>query len=135
MIATGLRTLLLGDSNITAIIGTRLYPIQLPQKPTLPALTYFRVSGEEQASNSGSQDYGWARFQIDAWAETFNEAETLANLVKERLHGFSGTVSNSDSPPLSWVFQGIFAMTMRDFYEPEPKQYRVSRDYMMWFVD
>jgi hypothetical protein len=130
VIEVGLRTLLITDAQIAAILGTRVYPLILPQGPTLPAATYFKVSGEDQISNSGSQDYGWARYQIDAWATTFTAAQTLADLIRSRLHGFNGAVTSGSD---SWSFQGIFAMTVRDFYESDPKQYRVSRDFMVWF--
>lgn len=132
-INSGLRTLLLADSNIASVVDTRVYPVQLPQNPTLPAVTYLAVSGNREVSNSGAQDYGYKRFQIDAWALTQAAALALADLITTRLVGYSGTFDDDNSPATSWTIQGAFFAGEREFYESEPKQYRVSRDYMIWF--
>ena len=134
-IHAGLNRLLVSDASIAAVITARCYPIQLPQNPTLPAVTYFAVSGDRLKSNSGPQDYGWTRFQIDTWALSMSAALSLADLILARLDGYKGSFDDGNSPAVStWTIQGAFLAGERDFYESDPKQYRVSRDYMIWFV-
>ena len=66
-----------------------------------------------------------SRFQIDAWALKYKDALTLADAVRIALDGYSGTVAGT-------VIQCITLDNSRDFYEDDPEQYRVSRDYMIW---
>jgi hypothetical protein len=44
VIEEALRARLIGQSGLTALVSTRVYPLGLPQNPTLPAITYALVS-------------------------------------------------------------------------------------------
>jgi hypothetical protein len=68
------------------------------------------------------------RFQIDAWAATPDEANTLADLVKFYLDGFSGSMDTV-------VVQGAFFETERDDYQADIDMYRVSRDYIIVYEE
>lgn len=131
-INAGLRAFLGADSAISAIIGampnTRVYPVRLPQNPTLPAITYFRVSGQRVHASSGALGLSGPRMQIDCWATKYEDAHALAELVRKRIDGYRG-------PMGSETVQGVFFESERDLYEPEPDQHRVSRDYFVWFSE
>jgi hypothetical protein len=65
----------LADAGLSAIIGTRFYPIQFPQNPTLPAAVYQRIStvpyythAANLTSDQGSS--AWIRIQITAKFQT-----------------------------------------------------------------
>lgn len=131
-INAGLRSFLGADAAINAIIGampnTRVYPVRLPQNPTLPAITYFKVSGRRVHSSNGALGLSGPRFQIDCWASKYEDAHALAELVRKRIDGYSGVMGSE-------TVQGVFFESERDLYEPEPDQYRVSRDYFIFFEE
>jgi hypothetical protein len=129
-IAADLRTLMLEDASVAADVGAaRIYPLQLPQNPALPAVTYFEVSAQRPySSQQGPLKLCGSRFQIDAWALTFAEACLVAEKIRIRLDGYCGAVGDS-------TIQGIFLDNSRALYESEPKLYRVSRDYLIWFEE
>jgi hypothetical protein len=66
-------------SGITAIASTRTYPMRLPQNPTLPAISYQKISNTEQKGSSNLKD---SRYQLNCWATTYAEAHSLAAQVK-----------------------------------------------------
>lgn len=125
---TDLRTYLLADSNIKAQVGGsdgRIYPLILPQHPTLPAITLFEVSARRHhASPNGSLGVCTARIQIDAWAASHLESDALAELIRKRLDNFDGVMGAT-------TVQAIFIENSRQFYESEPEAHRVMRDFLV----
>jgi len=138
-IRMALRTLILSDPYIEAMIGVRCYPVILPQGATYPSIVQNLISEDNHMHLGGSSILSRARIQIDCWATTADESVTLSNLVWEKVQGFSGTVSfnSSDSPSsLNDVsIQGIFAELARDGYDATHKTFTRQRDYMVWYVD
>ena len=120
------RTVLLGDSGISALVGTRLYPDLLPQNPTLPALTYTQVSGIRETNLDGPMDLVERRIQIDGWTETALSRETLAEAVRLALNGFQGPLGGS---PETGRIYAAFLDNEQSFYEPDTKLFRVSLDF------
>ncbi len=124
-IATDIRTFLLADATLTTLIGTRLYPLTLPQNPTLPAMTYQWVSGERVHTADGALGLSRPRIQFDAWATTYLVAESVFEALRKRLDAFRGAAGAS-------IIQGAFFDSERDLYESEPKLYRRSVDFFVW---
>ena len=53
-------------SGLAALVGAWVYPAPLPQRPTLPAVTYQRISTTPyQTRDSAKADYERPRFQFD----------------------------------------------------------------------
>lgn len=132
-VGEGLRAILAGAAGVAAIIGaapnTRFYPVQLPQEPTLPAASYQIVSEDRpHSSQQGPLKLVAARVQVDTWALTQSDAYALAEEIRKVLDGYVGTSAGV-------VFQNIVLDATREFFETEPDEYRVSRDYRVWFVE
>lgn len=131
MIESALRTHILGDTDITNLVGQRMYPVKLPQDPTMPAISYFRVSGIRHKSYGGPSGLAGPRIQIDAWAgepSGYKTAKELADLIRKRLDGFSGLLGTDRI----W---GAFLENDTDMYEDETKLHRVSQDYFVWYKE
>lgn len=106
----------------------RIYPDILPQKPTLPAVTYQKISTVRLYHMQGEDGLPAVRVQIDAWADTKSDAETIADQIRNYIGGFVGSSGGTD-------FRGIFFDTERSLYESEPKIYRSSQDFIVWYRD
>jgi len=130
----GLRGYLLDDAAIAAIVGSRLHPLVLPQGDTGPSIVYRRISPIGDHHMQGASGLVSTRTQIDCWALTADAAAALADLVKERLDGFAGTMLwGEDSPAEAIVVQGIFFRGgLGDDYDSTAKLYRTSYDYEIW---
>lgn len=120
---TELRSRLAADATISGIVGTRIYPGILPQKPVYEALVFRRISGPRLRHLTGPSGMGTARIQIDSWAEKYTEAQALADAVKDRLHGFDGT--------LTTLRVSISLDNEIDDYDEDAKVYRVIQDYLI----
>jgi len=88
-----LYTLVTGGANITSIIGTRFYPGKLPQNPTYPAATYILISGQDRFNVMGvDADIARKRFRITCWAEDDETLHSLAEVIRQRVQRFRGTI-------------------------------------------
>lgn len=111
-------TLLEGNAVVSALVSTRIYPMILPQDPTLPAITYQRVSGGQISSTDGFSNYENPRIQIDSMATTYAGAKAVAAAVFAAME-------------LSTTFKAVL-IGDTDIYEDEPEFYRVSMDFSVW---
>lgn len=122
------------DSALGAIIGERLYPVELPQKPAYPAATYQVVRGTARGYTMDGQDGATPfRVQFDLYAETYGQAVAMRRALMRDLSGFQGEVPTS--PPV--LIHGAFADNEGDSAESalEPAGPRVKRkslDFIIW---
>lgn len=125
-----LRAYILADSTVAGLIGTRLYPITMPQKPTLPAVTYQVVSATRQPTMDHNDNLPMTRVQIDCWALSFFDAMAVDDAIRTLFHDFARSEIGGGSP--SVLVAGVFAEDERHDYEPDTFLYRVSRDYKIF---
>jgi hypothetical protein len=85
---------LAGFAGLSSLVAARLYPVQLPQAPTLPAVTYFVTSGDTKYRHGGSTGFAETFLQIDAWANTYGAAKAVAEQVRLAMITFTGTIAS-----------------------------------------
>ena len=118
-----LRTFIIGDTAVQALISSRMYPTMLPQAVTLPALTYQVVSATRAPTMRHNDNLPTKRIQIDAWSRSVDEARAVAEAIRALFHYYErGDITG---------VQGVFLQDEREDYEPDTLLYRVSRDYMV----
>lgn len=119
-------TNLTGHAGLSALIGTRVHPGQLPQRTTLPAVTYRRVTTLRVSTRDGAGKALLARprFQFDCWATTYIAARAVATQLLDALTDFP----QASNPRVD------VALPSNDFddYEPDPERYRVILDAFIW---
>lgn len=125
------------DSGASAVPRYRVFPSKLPQGELRASIVYSRISGLTDHHSTGPSGLSRPRIQIDCWAPTQDAAASLADLVKERIDGFSGSVQWDDnSPGNAVVIQSImFADRESDDYDDAVKLYRTGRDYFVWYEE
>lgn len=85
MIEQTLSTVLSTAPAITAICGTRIYPLVLPGDPTLPAITYQIIASVTTPSLATSTGLTRTRMQFDAFASSYGDAATLRQAILNTL--------------------------------------------------
>jgi len=120
------RTFVLADPGILEAVEDRMYPVNLPQNPTLPALTYERISTERGATHDGPDGIQQPTICISCHATTSIEARDLANKVRLRLNGFVGTMG------VETVVQAVFMENDGDNYQSDPGIYVSDLDFEIW---
>lgn len=83
---TAVYTRLTTHAGTAALIGTRCYPLRLPQKPVLPAVVYQRISSSGRA---GTSDRRVVRYQFSCWASTYAGVKALAEQVRDALEYYA----------------------------------------------
>lgn len=114
-------------SDVTDLIGTspkRIYPQVLPQKPTLPALTYTRIDGERFYTLSEDIGMPDATIQIDSYAASYRAAKELATAVRVALQRWDGVAAGV-------TVLDVRLLGDRDLYDDEVEASRVSADYVV----
>lgn len=118
---------------IAALCAARVYPNDLPQDITLPAVTYQIVSAPIESTHDEvvGQSLAHATYQIDAWATTYATAAAVARQIHLALHTFRGAV------PGTPMFQVNLCLrtSKRPNKDPETGLYWISQDYEIWFQE
>ena len=114
-------------AGLSTEVDSRIYPQLLPQRPTLPAVVYHRISTPRLAALERSF-LPQGRFQFDCWAETFQEAKAVAAQVKLALDVYSGAMGD-ETVEVSLIDDE------RDDYEPETKRWRSMVEVVIWYEE
>lgn len=72
---------------LAALVSTRVYPLVLPQNPTLPALTYRRISTTRPTAMGRDPGIAFPRIQFTVWATGTAGGYANAKAVKDALRG------------------------------------------------
>lgn len=122
----GLYSYLSTYPGLVPLIGTRIYPLLLPQDPVLPAVTYQRISTPRMHAFERSF-LPHPRFQFDCWATTFPAARAVAEQVKLALDVYMGAMGAE-------TVQASILDGDRDIYEAEAKIFHSIVDAIIWHV-
>lgn len=96
----------------------RVYPVEADQNAIAPFIVYQRISSDPVSSLNGNSGLDSVRVQIDCYAQTNEQAWTMARAVRTALNGQSFKpllLTESDAPP-----------------DPSTRLYRVTQDYRLW---
>lgn len=125
MIYEAVRTRLLATANVAAIVGTRIYPLRMPDNGEPPAITLEIATTRHYESMTGSSGLVVVGMALDCWAKGIDQAHDLAEKVRLSLQGFRGTVGGH-------TIQGITEWRHTDAYEYDIEIYRVSCLCQVW---
>lgn len=106
-----LRTFLLEDSDLTALIGQRIYPQQRPEGPFQDSIIYTELGGERTRSLQGFSGQQNTQFQFDCESYDYDRAKEIAGLIVDLLDCYQGTMGDS-------YVQGIFIEPSTDTIVP-----------------
>jgi hypothetical protein len=121
-------------AGLAALVGTRIYPILLPQNPTLPAVTYQMISGIDDHCISEDPDNTEARFQFTAWGTSAASARAVAKQIKKAFKNFTGLMGGADGVQIGHALQtGRYDRT--DKMPDGTVIYSRIEDYMIMYDD
>ena len=112
-----LRTILLADVDVTAIVVARIYP-RVPQTPTFPLITIQKISGDQDML----LDYAHPRMQVTAWAATYEAGEELATAIRQAIQRYRGVVAGM-------TVERIVFLNDVHIYDPETGRETFPADY------
>jgi hypothetical protein len=118
---------LTANTNVSAIVSTRVYPMVAPRSAAMPLLTYERASTDEIGIMSGVDGALTVHLSVDCWGTTYLGARSAADAVEGVLNGYSNTASDP-------VVIMVRREGERDIVEPpeaaeDKPLFRVSQDW------
>jgi len=75
-------SILSNATGVTALVGTRINPVRIPQESAFPAISYNLVSIAANPTNSGHSRTEFARVQVNVYATSFADAVELSAQVR-----------------------------------------------------
>ncbi len=83
MIQADIFEILSGSSAISAIVGERIYPINLPSGESVPAIVYTIESIDPLVTLAGEVGIDNAKIEIICWSNNYGQAHELAQAVRD----------------------------------------------------
>ena len=112
---------------VTALIGTRMYPDQVPQKPTLPCIGYAVLEGEQDTTHDGLSGYMETTFELVCMAKDRLAAKDLAQKVKLALDAFPAVMGGAGGVEVD----GVFVTGERNDFDDELRVYWTILDVLI----
>lgn len=130
MIEAGLFDHLSDDSGVTALVGTRIFPLVIPQRSAQtvlrhPCLVYSRLDVRRQQRFCETDGLVRSHFQLDCYAPTYAESASVAAATRAALIDFRGTMGTVR-------VRAVFLDSQNDLVEPDPGLYRVVQRFIIW---
>lgn len=87
-----LLTRLKADAPITAALGGRIYPVQIPQHPTYPAMSYTVASVARDYSHDGDTGLVETKIEFMILGKQYSQVRAAGDAIISSLSGFKGTM-------------------------------------------
>lgn len=101
---------LLNVAGVTALVGTRIYPVVIPKSAGSPVayVVYMVVSNAPRPTIDGGGGYkGYvARIQVTAAAATHSQLKAVVQAVRDALHLQRGTIAGVNVTSVALVGEG-----------------------------
>lgn len=116
------------DTNVVALVSTRVHVLILPQSPVLPAIRVQLIDEPKAYQLRGEDGLVASRVQVDAFGRDYATTGALAVAIDAALSGKSFLVG---SPTFEVV--SAFRLDRRVLYEAEElRMIRILQDYQVW---
>jgi len=120
--------------SISALVGTRIYPLLAPDTPTYPHITYTVFGEGHHHAFNGAVGLVDLTMQVDVWAETVVSRTDIAEALRNALDGFSG-----DMGAELLNIRSCFLSDVSNFFDKDNAgggtYYRTSMDFLIWHVE
>ena len=106
---------------LTALVGSRIFPVIAQAQIAYPYLVYSEVYNAPQNSLSGWSGCDNTRFQVDCWAKSYSSAHACADQVRAAVNAAS-------------TFKGVCINTLDGPVEGGLDLYHVIVEFSLWSI-
>ena len=110
------------DAGLSALVGSKVFALVIPQGTKLPCITFQRIGGMPANTLSGHSGLEEIDLQIDVWARDYDEAKAIAKAVRAAM------------PPSGPRFSAHL-IEDQDLYEDGTNYFRVNMEFKVWFLE
>ena len=112
------------DANITAYIGTKVYPDITPQDVQYPFVVYTIVNSLPVDYKDGQSNLEEINLQIDVYTQSYDDTQEISNLIRNRLDRFVGSAEGVEVQTIKYISSDS------QVYNAELSVYWMSIDFM-----
>lgn len=128
---------LTGDTDIATSVSTRIYPLIAPPEATLPFIVYQRIGADHQRHTEAAAGLVSTMVQITCVATSAKAAHDLAELVREAMDHFRGTLGSGGNT--ATVRLATLDNEIENFDPPahaeEDGTYSVITEWTIWHTE
>lgn len=118
-----LRSYLIAHGGLSALVGSRIYALHLPQAPTYPNIVYSVVDHDPNTTVDAPGTLHRDRMQFDVRGAEFSD---VLDVAAQLVSALNAAVRKTDG------FVGIHLSTTDMPYEPMVETFRRVIDYALW---
>lgn len=118
----GLIAYLLTQTSLTSLISNRIYPINLPEGVTLPAVVYRETGDNSDDALQAAPTLERPIIEFEAQGATYAEVRAIIRAITATLKNYSGAVGTCN---IGGVLKGDYA----EDFDPDKKIYWASREF------
>ena len=89
-----LRSALVASPAVSALVGSRIYPLLAPKTAALPFITWRRAGITREHTLAGPMGMPNVSLEVQSLAGTYEDVRELADRVRLVLDGYGATVNN-----------------------------------------
>ena len=122
-------------AEVTAAVGTRILREIAPEGAIYPFMTYTVVGDVPEHHMGGASGLTNVTMQIDVWAETFGEAVSLSEVIRNVLDGFTGDMGSENLSIRTCHLENKISLPEADLEGAQSPVFRKSLDFLIWHVE
>lgn len=128
-----LRTALVGNTNVTAIVSSRIYPVLAPASAALPFVTWRRSAITREQTLGPPMGVPRVSVEYSIYATTYEQARDTADAMRRVLDGYGGTADNTEVKQTSLENESDDFVTLAG--ADMPPVYQVTQTYDIWWQE
>ena len=124
-----------GDSDLTGIVGTRIYWMLMPQGVIYPAVTFEMLPASARVSLMGvDSTLAMDTVQVTVWgeAEHVDDMETAAGYIQAVLQDFTGTLGGGGGVSIDRIF---LESNQQALLNAEVGVYQIAQEFVVWYQE
>jgi hypothetical protein len=119
MIGDIVYNILSNDSNVTGLVGTKIYPLMATQGTELPYITYQVISTSPNKNKDREISLKAIRLQIDIIGNTYSSVTNISDKVVDAISYKTGNYSGYDVDIITFEDENDLSDIENDFYRKE----------------
>jgi len=112
------------DGAILAYVGSKIYPDIVPQNVQYPFVVYTITNSTPVDYKDGQSNLEEIEIQVDVYTQNYDDTQDLANLIRNRLDRFVGTVEGVEVQSIKYTASDS------QVYNAELSVYWMSIDFL-----
>jgi hypothetical protein len=138
-IRQALRTIIIEDATLAALVGTRVFGGKLPLRVTEPAIVFrleettdIPILDDPGVSNLTRSMFRFGAVSRGDQIQAYDISIDIDIALRDLLQGYRGLVSDGESPPRFMKIAGAWRHDAKDFYDDLTETYWVRSDWYIW---